>query len=102
MRMKHRRMRWSERGANALLMLMCCIKNGTLRDALRNGIRQTGQEPYTPPPAVVLSAAKVREGTVPRADIYADLYNNSMPLLNAAVNHTAETIRSMIAGNINI
>lgn len=82
--------------------LMCCIKNGTLRDALRNGIRQTGQEPETVQPAAVLSAAKVREGTVPRADVYADLYNNSVPLLNAAVNHTAETIRSMIAGNINI
>ncbi len=102
MRMKHRRMRWSERGANALLMLMCCIKNGTLRDALRNGIRQTGQEPETPPPSAVLSAAKVREGTEVGEDIYADLYKRTVPLLGAALSNNASGALRGIINNIRL
>ncbi len=101
MRMKHRRMRWSERGANALLMLMCCIKNGDLKDVLRHGVRQSISAEVTGRSAAVLSATKVRP-KAGRADIYADLYNNSVPLLDAAVDHTAKMLRSMIAGNINI
>ncbi len=100
--MKHRRMRWSERGANALLMLMCCIKNGTLRDALRNGIRQTGQEPETPPPSAVLSAAKVREGTEVGEDIYADLYKRTVPLLGAALSNNASGALRGIINNIRL
>lgn len=101
MRMKHRRMRWSERGANALLMLMCCIKNGNLKEVLRHGIRQSIPAADTSKPVVALSSAKVRAGTG-KADIYADLYNNSVPLLDSAVNYTAKIIRSMIAGNIKL
>ena len=101
MRMKHRRMRWSERGANALLMLMCCIKNGNLKEVLRHGIKQSIPEADEGKPLTVISAASVRT-RAGRADIYADLYTNSVPLLGSAVNHTAKMIRSMIAGNIKL
>lgn len=101
MRMKHRRMRWSERGANALLMIMCCIKNGNLKEVLRYGIRQSAPATDTGKPATVLSATRVRAGTG-KPDIYADLYNNSVPLLGSAVNNTAKMLRSMIAGNIKL
>lgn len=99
--MKHRRMRWSERRANALLMLMCCIKNGNLKEVLRHGIRQSVPAADKGKPATVLSAAGVRT-RAERTDIYADLYNNSVPLLGSAVNHTAKMLRSMIAGNIKL
>lgn len=101
MRMKHCRMRWSERGANALLMLMCCIKNGNLKEVLRHGIKQSIPEADKGKHLTVISAASVRT-RAGRADIYADLYTNSVPLLGSAVNHTAKMIRSMIAGNIKL
>lgn len=99
MRMKHRRMRWSERGANALLMLMCCIKNKILRKVLHNGIRQTVQAPDTGRPKTVLSATKVREH--PGKNTYADIYSSPLPLLGAAADITTVTLRGIL-DNINI
>lgn len=102
MRMKHRRMRWSERGANALLMLMCCINNKILSKVLHNGIRQTAQVPDTGQPKAVLSATKVRAGTQVREDIYADLYKSTVPLLGAALSNKASGALRGIINNIRL
>lgn len=82
LRMKHRRMRWSEKGADNLAKVLYRKENGELSETIRRltdgeisagTIRETTE---------VLSAAKApkREG---RGERYADLIRGHVPLLDA-------------------
>jgi hypothetical protein len=96
LRMKNRRARWSERGADSMAKVLCAKANGEL-SALAE--RFTDGLVYAEKPAVikeVLSAAKA-----PRKDgsgsIYMDIVNRHLPFLDAKRTEARKALRRAFA-----
>ncbi|MCM1083347.1 MAG: ISLre2 family transposase [Clostridium sp.] len=97
MRMKHRRMRWSESGANNLAKVICSKVNGDLDKYIQKSfdasipikdLQKIEAEPKG------LSAKKI-PFTIGKGSKYAELIKKSVPVLNTA-DVTASAIRGLL------
>lgn len=97
MRMKHRRMRWSESGANNLAKVICSKANGDIDKYIQKSfdavipVRELQRIEAEPKG---LSAKKI-PFTVGKGSKYAELIKNSVPVLNTA-DATASVIRGLL------
>lgn len=92
MRMKHRRMRWSPEGANNLAKVSYCREN---KELIKTIERYTDSLVFTTQMQQVievLSAAKApkRDG---KGNIYVDLINRHMPILDSAQTATRKAFK---------
>ena len=97
LRMKHRRMRWSESGGNNMVKALARKENRELHETVSryHDAMSSGREIMEA--AEVLSAAKAprRDG---KGDRYADVWDGHMPVLDAVRNSAGRLFRKIISG----
>lgn len=98
MRMKHRRMRWSEDGAAHMALLLSSRANGELNDTIEKMAKGELPDNLALLTEEKLSAARISE-TVGKGSAYPDAIAATMPLLGSA--RTA-SLNAMLSGIIGL